>query len=150
MQSVRLFLTFSFLQSVGMNILILLNLLVLGILWPLKIEYYYSSLFLTTPISDHFYLGCNREKLTSSTIEAVVSHLIKTELRDRGFRMIILHDCWAEPQRNPLTHRLEPSASQFPLGVKSLMHSLRRSGFVLGLSTSIGEKSCSQSQPGSL
>uniref|UniRef100_A0A0D9WYF8 Alpha-galactosidase n=1 Tax=Leersia perrieri TaxID=77586 RepID=A0A0D9WYF8_9ORYZ len=93
---------------------------------------------------NHF--GCNIDEMT---IRSTVDALISTGLANKGYTYVNLDDCWAAYQRTNEGY-MAADPKKFPSGIKDLADYVHSKGLKLGLYSSAGTRTCSQTMPGSL
>jgi alpha-galactosidase len=89
-------------------------------------------------------LGCN---VTEASVRQAADGLASTGLAERGYRYLMLDDCWAAADRDA-AGQLRPDPARFPSGIAALAAELHARGFRLGLNVSSGTKMCTRG-PGS-
>lgn len=62
-------------------------------------------------------------------------------LLDAGYRYIVLDDCWAEKERDQEGH-ISADHSKFPQGLKAVADYLHEKGFLFGMYTCLGNRTC--------
>ena len=67
--------------------------------------------------------------------------LVRTGLRDTGYRYVIVDDCWALPARDA-AGRLVADPARFPHGMAALADAVHARGLLFGLYTSAGTMTC--------
>ncbi|MFI0449859.1 NPCBM/NEW2 domain-containing protein [Actinomadura sp. 6N118] len=91
--------------------------------------------------------GCDiNEQMIRDTADIFVS----SGLKDAGYEYVNIDDCWAEPQRDPVTGRYVAHHERFPSGIKALADYVHAKGLKLGIYTSAGTETCARTMPGSL
>ncbi|KAJ8759252.1 hypothetical protein K2173_006772 [Erythroxylum novogranatense] len=85
------------------------------------------------------------EKIIKETADALVS----TGLSKLGYTYVNIDDCWAEMVRDD-KGTLVPKSSTFPSGMKALADYVHSKGLKLGIYSSAGYYTCSNTMPGSL
>ncbi|KAF0907848.1 hypothetical protein E2562_020904 [Oryza meyeriana var. granulata] len=93
---------------------------------------------------NHF--GCN---INEMTIRSTVDALISTGLTKAGYTYVNLDDCWADNQRTKEGY-MAADPKKFPSGIKALVDYVHSKGLKLGLYSSAGTRTCSNTMPGSL
>ena len=89
--------------------------------------------------------GCEvSDQLIRETAEALVS----SGLKDAGYTYVVIDDCWAQKERDPVTGRLVPDGKKFPEGIRPLADYVHGLGLELGIYSCAGEFTCAQ-YPGS-
>jgi alpha-galactosidase len=88
--------------------------------------------------------GCGT---TESTVRASADALVRTGLRDAGYRYVSLDDCWMARTRGR-DGELRPDRARFPSGIPALAARLHRRGLKLGIYLSAGPMTCAR-RPGS-
>jgi alpha-galactosidase len=86
------------------------------------------------------------EKLIRDTADIFVS----SGLREAGYTYVNIDDCWAAPERDPVTKRLSAHPERFPSGIKALADYVHARGLKLGIYTSAGTQTCARTMPGAL
>src|SRR5689334_6207234 len=86
------------------------------------------------------------EKLILDTADYFVS----SGLKDAGYRYVNIDDCWAAPERDPVTGRLTAHPQRFPSGIKYIADYVHARGLKLGIYTSAGTQTCAKTMPGGL
>jgi len=93
-------------------------------------------------------VGCSG--ISEASVMAVADALEKTGLKARGYQYINLDDCWQDQHgRDAVTGRLRPDPQRFPSGLRNLSDALHARGFLFGIYTDRGTKTCA-GRPGSL
>jgi alpha-galactosidase len=92
--------------------------------------------------------GCDiDEKLVRSMADALVS----TGMAERGYRYVVVDDCWFNPVRDG-DGNLQAAPARFPSGMRALGDYVHRKGLKFGIYESPSAKTCAQyatSYPGS-
>jgi alpha-galactosidase len=83
-------------------------------------------------------------------IVATADLFVSTGLKDAGYRYVNIDDCWAAPERDPVTGRLTAHPERFPHGIKWLADYVHAKGLKLGIYTSAGTLTCARTMPGAL
>ncbi|MCO1581504.1 NPCBM/NEW2 domain-containing protein [Crossiella sp. SN42] len=86
------------------------------------------------------------EKLIRDTADLFISK----GLKDSGYEYVNIDDCWAAPDRDPVTKRLTHHPERFPSGIKALADYVHAKGLKLGIYTSAGTLTCAKTMPGAL
>jgi len=81
-------------------------------------------------------LDCFNERLIKDTADALVS----SGLRDAGFELVALDDCWQAPER--VDGHVVADLQRFPSGMKALAAYVHSKGLKFGLYTAMGTKTC--------
>jgi alpha-galactosidase len=84
--------------------------------------------------------GCG---VTESDVKRAAKALVRSGLRDAGYRYVIIDDCWFDPNRRA-DGALRVSHSKFPSGMRALARYLHRRGLLLGIYESPAQKTCAQ------
>ncbi len=84
--------------------------------------------------------GCG---VTERDVKLAARALIRSGLRDAGYRYVIIDDCWFNPVRSA-DGQLRANLSKFPSGMRALARYLHRRGLLLGMYESPGQKTCAQ------
>jgi alpha-galactosidase len=82
-------------------------------------------------------------------VQQVADALVSTGMRDMGYTLVHLDDCWADTTRDPTTQQLRPDPARFPSGIPALVQYLKARGLTLGLYTCAGTQTCKYGRPGS-
>ncbi|MHC1558965.1 glycoside hydrolase family 27 protein [Actinomycetospora sp. C-140] len=94
-------------------------------------------------------VGCSAG-FDEAWVRAQADALVRTGLRDAGYRDVDLDDCWAAPERDA-AGRLVPDPARFPHGIAALADFVHARGLRLGVYTSAGTATCDAAGfPGSL
>ncbi|GLZ48408.1 hypothetical protein Acsp06_45930 [Actinomycetospora sp. NBRC 106375] len=94
-------------------------------------------------------VGCSAA-FDEAWVRAQADALVRTGLRDAGYRDVDLDDCWAAPERDT-GGRLVADPARFPHGVAALADYVHARGLRLGVYTSAGTMTCDAAGfPGSL
>ena len=108
--------------------------------------------YLVTPpmgVNDWNATGCT-DAFDEAWVRAQADALVRTGLRDAGYRYVNLDDCWAAPSRDA-AGRLVPDPVRFPHGIAALADYVHARGLRLGIYTSAGIHTCdARGFPGSL
>ena len=110
-----------------------------------------AALAATPPLGldDWNAVGCT-DAFDEAWVRAQADALVRTGLRDVGYRYVNLDDCWAAPRRDA-AGRLVPDPVRFPHGIAALAGYLHARGLRLGIYTSAGTLTCdARGFPGSL
>ncbi|HEY2193287.1 MAG TPA: glycoside hydrolase family 27 protein [Actinomycetospora sp.] len=101
-----------------------------------------SVLAATPPmgVNDWNAVGCT-DAFEEAWVRAQADALVRTGLRDVGYRFVNLDDCWAAPQRDT-AGRLVPDPVRFPHGIAALADYVHARGLRLGVYTSAGTRTC--------
>jgi alpha-galactosidase len=84
--------------------------------------------------------GCNiNETLIRQTADALVS----SGMRDRGYRYVVVDDCWFDPVRDAAGN-LRANAQRFPSGMRALGDYLHARGLLFGIYQVPVDKTCAQ------
>jgi alpha-galactosidase len=97
----------------------------------------------TTPpmgVNDWNAVGCT-DAFDEAWVRAQADALVRTGLRDVGYRYVNLDDCWAARQRDA-AGRLVPDPVRFPHGIAALADYVHARGLRLGIYTSAGTLTC--------
>uniref|UniRef100_J3MKI2 Alpha-galactosidase n=2 Tax=Oryza brachyantha TaxID=4533 RepID=J3MKI2_ORYBR len=93
---------------------------------------------------NHF--GCN---INEMTIRTTVDALSSTGLAKAGYNYVNIDDCWANNQRTKEGY-MAADPNKFPSGIKAIADYVHSKGLKLGLYSSAGTRTCSNTMPGSL
>ena len=88
--------------------------------------------------------GC---AVTERVVRQTADALVRSGLRDAGYRYVNLDDCWMAWSRGP-DGALRPDRARFPSGIRALAGRLHRQGLKLGIYLSAGRMTCAR-RPGS-
>jgi alpha-galactosidase len=91
-------------------------------------------------VDDWNAVGCT-DAFDEAWVRAQADALVRTGLRDVGYRFVDLDDCWAAPQRDA-AGRLVPDPVRFPHGIAALADYVHARGLRLGIYTSAGTLTC--------
>lgn len=69
-------------------------------------------------------------------------HMVDDGFRDAGYVFVNIDDCWAEMERDAVTHRLVADQKRFPHGIRYLADTFHSMGLQLGLYGDIGTATC--------
>jgi alpha-galactosidase len=84
--------------------------------------------------------GCNiNETLLKQTADTLVS----SGMRDRGYRYVVVDDCWFDPARDSAGN-LRANPQRFPSGMKALGDYLHARGLLFGIYQVPVDKTCAQ------
>ena len=86
------------------------------------------------------------EKLITDTADFFVS----SGLKEAGYQYVNIDDCWAAPERDPVTGRLTSHPVRFPHGIPWIADYVHSKGLKLGIYTSAGTQTCAKTMPGAL
>ena len=78
------------------------------------------------------------EELILETADAIV----EKGLDKVGYEYVVIDDCWALKQRDPVTGRLVPNPDKFPHGMKYVSDYIHSKGLKFGLYTCVGVTTC--------
>lgn len=84
--------------------------------------------------------GCT-DTFDEAWVRAQADALVRTGLRDAGYRYVDLDDCWAAPARDA-AGRLVPDPVRFPHGIAALADYVHARGLRLGIYSSAGTMTC--------
>jgi alpha-galactosidase len=101
-----------------------------------------SALVATPPMGVNNWnaTGCT-DTFDEAWVRAQADALVRTGLREAGYRYVNLDDCWASPQRDA-AGRLVPDPVRFPHGIAALADYVHARGLRLGIYTSAGTLTC--------
>ncbi|RZQ62903.1 alpha-galactosidase [Amycolatopsis suaedae] len=91
--------------------------------------------------------GCD---IDEKMIRDMADIFVRDGLRDAGYQYVNVDDCWAAPERDPVTKRYLPHPTRFPSGIKALADYVHARGLKFGIYTSAGTLTCAKTMPGSL
>ena len=108
-----------------------------------------DGLALTPPMgfNDWNSFGCDvDENLIVQTADLIASNGMK----EAGYDFVNVDDCWAAPDRDALTGRLQAHPTKFPHGIRWLADYVHGKGLKFGIYTSAGTQTCARTMPGGL
>jgi len=88
---------------------------------------------------------CGYDVCYEAEIRAMADAMVANGMRDLGYTMINLDDCWGYPRDN-VTGEYRWDPSRFPSGIPALVQYLAARGFTLGVYTDSGIYTCSSGQ----
>jgi alpha-galactosidase len=91
-----------------------------------------------------YYRGC---AVTETTVTQSAAALVRSGMRDAGYRYVNLDDCWMAWARDA-NGDLQPDHARFPHGIAALARTVHASGMKLGIYLSAGPTTCT-GRPGS-
>ena len=94
--------------------------------------------------NDWNYFGCG---ITEQIVKQTADAMVRTGLRDDGYRYVNVDDCWEAPNRDA-SGALQGNPSTFPSGIKALADYVHARGMKFGIYTGAGDQTC-QGRPGS-
>ncbi len=84
--------------------------------------------------------------------EEVICHaadrIVELGLDQAGYRYVVIDDCWAEMERDPVTRRMVPDHNKFPRGMKVVADYIHSKGLKFGMYSCSGVRTCAN-YPGS-
>ena len=90
--------------------------------------------------------GCD---VTEALIKKTADLIVRSGLRDAGYRYVNIDDCWMTHHRDPRTGRLVPDPAKFPDGIAGTADYVHRDGLKIGIYADAGTLTCA-GYPGSL
>ena len=84
--------------------------------------------------------GCH---VTEGDVRAIARILVRSGLRDKGYRYVNLDDCWGAANRDA-DGKLRSNPDRFPSGMKALGEYLHARGLKFGLYSSAGSHTCNK------
>jgi hypothetical protein len=90
--------------------------------------------------------GC---KVNEQVIRDAVHVLAYSGLQQLGYRYVNIDDCWMAANRTVASNEYQADPTKFPSGMKEIGVHIHQNGFLYGIYTSAGTKTC-QGLPGSL
>jgi alpha-galactosidase len=91
--------------------------------------------------------GCNiDEGIIRAQADAMVLNISSAgnkSLRDLGYHLVMIDDCWMAPQRNAATGELEADPKRFPSGIAALADYVHARGLKFGIYSAPGPQTCS-------
>eukprot|EP01121_Diplochlamys_sp_Union-15-3_P018410 TRINITY_DN6687_c0_g1_i1.p1 TRINITY_DN6687_c0_g1~~TRINITY_DN6687_c0_g1_i1.p1 ORF type:complete len:412 (-),score=74.98 TRINITY_DN6687_c0_g1_i1:61-1296(-) len=97
--------------------------------------------------TDNDIVPCLNDFCSESEVKSVADAMASNGMKELGYKYINLDDCWAG-QRD-VNGTIQPEQDRFPSGMKALADYIHSKGFLLGLYTDVGEKTCKGGRPGS-
>jgi alpha-galactosidase len=94
--------------------------------------------------NDWNHFGCG---ITEQVVRETADSLVRTGLRDAGYRYVNVDDCWEAGTRDS-EGRLASDPKTFPGGIKALADYVHARGLHFGIYTAAGDKTC-QGRPAS-
>ena len=91
---------------------------------------------------------CSHDACTEQEIKEVATAMTANGMRDLGWSLVTLDDCWVSSARDPATSKLTWDTVRFPSGIPALADWLHARNFSFGLYTSAGNATCTN-KPGS-
>lgn len=85
------------------------------------------------------YHGCN---ITEDIILTAAKQLKASGLKDKGYDIVWIDDCWQADRRDPETGEIPANPEKFPKGLKSLTDQIHDMGFQAGIYSSAGTLTC--------
>jgi alpha-galactosidase len=85
-------------------------------------------------------LGCN---VTEADIRGAADALVSTGLREAGFLLVAIDDCWAQKERDA-AGLLQADERTFPGGIPALARYVHARGLRLGIYSSAGTLTCAE------
>ena len=79
--------------------------------------------------------------ITEQAVRETADALVRTGLRDAGYRYVNVDDCWAAGSRDPEGH-LQADPLTFPSGMAALAGYVHARGLRFGIYTAAGDKTC--------
>lgn len=83
-----------------------------------------------------------------SEIHSIADALVASGLRDKGYSLVLLDDCWSATTR-AADGQLQPDPARFPSGIPALVQYVQSRGLYLGIYTCAGTETCKYGRPGS-
>jgi alpha-galactosidase len=91
--------------------------------------------------------GC---AIDEKMIRDMADFFVSSGLKKAGYQYVNVDDCWAAPERDPVTGRLAAHPDRFPSGIKALADYVHGKGLKFGIYTSAGTQTCARTMPGAL
>lgn len=107
-----------------------------------------SSLALTPPMGWNSW-NTFGHAINETVVRETSDALVATGLRDHGYKIIVIDDCWSVKDRRDSNGDLIADPEKFPNGIKALAEYVHEKGFKLGIYSDAAEKTCA-GYPGSL
>ena len=92
--------------------------------------------------------SCGHDVCTEVEVLAAANALVSSGLAQRGFKYVVLDDCWVGANRSAATGELTWDSARFPSGIAHLAAAVHARNLSFGLYTSAGSTTC-HSGPGS-
>ena len=90
--------------------------------------------------------GCD---INETVILSTAQKMKELGLLEYGYEYIVMDDCYALKQRDPVTHKIVEDPDKFPNGILDLSNKIHDLGFKFGMYSSAGKYTCA-GYPGSL
>lgn len=90
--------------------------------------------------------ACN---INETVILQTAEKMKELGLLEYGYEYIVMDDCYALKERDPISHKMVEDAAKFPNGIRSLSRKIHELGFKFGMYSSAGKYTCA-GYPGSL
>ncbi|MFL6051870.1 MAG: NPCBM/NEW2 domain-containing protein [Actinoallomurus sp.] len=85
--------------------------------------------------------------ITEQIVRQTADAIVRTGLRDAGYRYVNVDDCWEAGSRDA-EGRLQSDPAKFPSGIRALAGYVHARGLKFGIYTAVGGQTC-QGRPGS-
>ena len=92
-------------------------------------------------------LRCTRA-VNAENIKSYAESIVEKGLDSKGFRALIIDDCWSMPERDPATGKLRADPVAFPDGMRAVADYVHGLNLSLGMYSDRGTKTCA-GRPGS-
>jgi len=79
--------------------------------------------------------------LTEQVVRSAADALVETGLRDKGYRYVVVDDCWQDVRRGP-SGELRPHPERFPSGMAALASYVHERGLRFGIYATPGSETC--------
>ncbi len=86
--------------------------------------------------------------IDENMIKETADAFIEMGLKDAGYEYLVIDDCWAELDRDPVTDKMVPDHVKFPNGMKALSDYVHDKGLKFGMYSCAGIRTCAN-YPGS-
>lgn len=93
--------------------------------------------------------NCGADICNETMIQTMAQGLIHSGMKEAGYDLVLLDDCWAGPSRDS-EGNLQANVTEFPNGMKPVVDYVHSLGLKLGLYTCAGKYVCTGKSPGSL
>lgn len=88
------------------------------------------------------------ENISDQLIRETADAMVENGLLDAGYEYLVIDDCWAERDRDPVTDKMVPHKVKFPNGMKAVSDYVHSKGLKFGIYSCAGIRTCAN-YPGS-
>ena len=88
------------------------------------------------------------ENISDKLIRETADAMVENGLLDAGYEYLVIDDCWAERDRDPITYKMVPDKQKFPNGMKAVSDYVHSKGLKFGIYSCCGVRTCAD-YPGS-